>query len=62
MTRLGHDRGLPLWAKIAMPLLMLLILGGGVAAWLLTGQTGPAGGGDYTLEVKSGDTLAAVAQ
>lgn len=62
MTRLGQNRGLPLWAKIAMPLLMLLILGAGVAAWFLTGQTGPAGGGDYTLEVESGDTLAAVAQ
>lgn len=62
MTRLGHNRGLPLWAKIAMPLLMLLVLGAGVAAWLLTGQTGPAGGGEYTLRVESGDTLAAVAQ
>lgn len=62
MTRLGHNRGLPLWAKFAIPLLMLLVLGAGVAAWFLTGQTGPAGGGDYTLEVASGDTLAGVAQ
>ncbi|RTR30326.1 endolytic transglycosylase MltG [Deinococcus radiophilus] len=62
MTRLGSRQGLPLWAKILMPLLMLLILAGGVAAWFLTGQTGPAGGGEYTLEVQPGDTLAAVAQ
>ncbi|WP_261664572.1 endolytic transglycosylase MltG [Deinococcus sp. Marseille-Q6407] len=62
MTRLGHNRGLPLWAKIMMPLLILLVLAGGGAAWFLTGQTGPAGGGEYTLEVKSGETVAAVVQ
>ena len=60
MTHLGYRPGLPMWAKILMPLLMLAVLGGGVAAWLLSG--GPAGGGKYTLTVKSGDTLASVAR
>lgn len=61
MTRLGA-RGTPLWAKLLLPLLILAVLLGGIWYWQQGAQTGPAGGGPYTLEVESGDTLADIAQ
>lgn len=61
MTRL-QGRGAPLWAKLLLGLLALLLLAALAVFLYLRSLTLPAGGGPYTLEVKPGDTLARVAR
>lgn len=62
MTRVGSKPGLPLWATIVMVLFFFAVLGAGVALWNLGGQSGPTGGGAYTLSVPKGATLGDVAK
>lgn len=59
MTRLGARRGLPVWVRV---LLVLLLLAVGGALLYARSLLGAAGGGAYTLEVKPGDTLGGVAR
>jgi UPF0755 protein len=61
MTRM-KGRGMPLWLRILLALVILLLLAAAGAFAYLRGLTQPAGGQPYTLEVKPGDTLAAVAR
>ena len=61
MTRLGR-RGPPLWLWVLLGLFVVLLLAAAGAFWYLRGLTQPAGGGPYTLEVKPGDSLPAVAR
>ncbi|ACO45243.1 endolytic transglycosylase MltG [Deinococcus deserti] len=61
MTRM-HKRGMPLWAKLLLALLALLILAALAAFMYARSLMAPAGGGPYTLEVKPGDTLSAVSR
>jgi len=61
VTRLGR-RGMPLWLKLLLALVVLLLLAAAGAFAYLRGLTQPAGGGPYTLEVAPGDTLPAVAR
>lgn len=61
MTRLGR-RGPPLWLWLLLGLLVVLLLAAAGAFVYLRGLTQPAGGGPYTLEVKPGDSLPAVAR
>ncbi|GGK30680.1 aminodeoxychorismate lyase [Deinococcus malanensis] len=61
MTRL-QKRGMPLWAKLLLVLLLLLVLGAAGAFMYVRNLMAPAGGGTYTLEVKPGDTLSAVSR
>ncbi|WP_221089596.1 endolytic transglycosylase MltG [Deinococcus aquaedulcis] len=60
MTRLKRS-GPPLWLRLVLGLLTLLLLGAGGAALYVRSLLAPAGGGAYTLEVQPGDTLAGVA-
>ncbi|MVN85216.1 endolytic transglycosylase MltG [Deinococcus sp. HMF7620] len=60
MTRLRKP-GAPLWVKLLLGLLLLVLLGAGGAALYVRSLLQPAGGAPYTLEVKPGDTLARVA-
>lgn len=62
MTRLGARRGLPVWARALLALLLLALLAVGGAALYLRSLLGPAGGAAFTLEVKPGDTLGGVAR
>ena len=62
MTRLGARRGLPVWARALLALLLLALLAVGGAALYLRALLGPAGGAAFTLEVKPGDTLGGVAR
>ncbi|WP_026332473.1 endolytic transglycosylase MltG [Deinococcus apachensis] len=61
MTRLGR-RGPPWWVWFLLALLLLVLLAAGGAFLYLRSLTLPAGGQPYTLEVKPGDTLPAVAR
>ncbi|WP_034385491.1 endolytic transglycosylase MltG [Deinococcus sp. YIM 77859] len=61
MTRL-QGRGAPLWLKLLLGLLLVLLLAALAAFWYLRSLTQPAGGAPYTLEVKPGDTLRRVAR
>ncbi|SMB90440.1 endolytic transglycosylase MltG [Deinococcus hopiensis] len=61
MTRL-QGRGTPLWAKLLLGLVVLLLLVAAGIYLFLRGLTEPAGGPTYTLEVKPGDSLSRVAQ
>ncbi|MFC6591586.1 endolytic transglycosylase MltG [Deinococcus lacus] len=63
MSRLQGERrrGLPLWAKVLMSLLVLTLLAGLGGLWYLRSLTQPAGGGAYTLVVEPGDSLPSVA-
>lgn len=61
MTRL-QGRGTPGWVKALLGLLALLLLLA-LGGWLyIRSLFGAPGGGNYTLEVKPGDTLAGVAR
>ncbi|BDP43003.1 aminodeoxychorismate lyase [Deinococcus aetherius] len=61
MTRL-QGRGTPWWVWLLLTLFVLLLLAAGGVFLYLRSLTGPAGGGPYTLEVKPGDTLPAIAR
>ncbi|WP_216321742.1 endolytic transglycosylase MltG [Deinococcus aestuarii] len=61
MTRL-RGKGTPLWVWLLLVLVLLLLLAAGGVFAFLRSLTGPAGGQAYTLEVKPGDTLPAVAR
>lgn len=62
MTRLGARRGLPVWVRVLLVLLLLALLAVGGALLYARSLLGAAGGGAYTLEVKPGDTLGGVAR
>ncbi|MGM9321773.1 endolytic transglycosylase MltG [Deinococcus aquaticus] len=62
MTRLGARRGLPVWVRVLLVLLLLALLAVGGALLYARSLLGAAGGGPYTLEVKPGDTLGGVAR
>lgn len=53
---------MPLWAKLLLALLLLMLLGAAGAFMYVRNLMAPAGGGAYTLEVKPGDTLSAVSR
>lgn len=61
MTRLRR-RGLPWWVWALLALLALIVLAGLGAFLYVRSLFGPAGGGPYTLTVKPGDSLPAVAR
>ena len=61
MSRL-RGRGAPVWARVLLILLALLLLAALGAFLYVRNLTAPAGGAPYTLEVKPGDTLGAVAR
>lgn len=61
MTRL-QGTGQPLWLKLALATLALLVLVAVAALLYVRSLFGPAGGGPYTLEVKPGDSLGAVSR
>ncbi|MFK7602553.1 endolytic transglycosylase MltG [Deinococcus sp. SM5_A1] len=61
MTRL-RGGGPPVWARVLLILLVLLLLAALGTFLYVRNLTAPAGGAAYTLEVKPGDTLGAVAR
>ena len=61
MTRLRR-RGLPWWVWALLALLALIVLAGLGAFVYVRSLFGPAGGAPYTLTVKPGDSLSAVAR
>ena len=61
MTRLRGGRT-SVWVRVLLILLALLLLAALGAFLYVRNLTAPAGGGPYTLEVKPGDTLSAVAR
>ncbi|WP_027460574.1 endolytic transglycosylase MltG [Deinococcus murrayi] len=61
MTRL-RGGGMALWAKLLLGLGLLLLVAAAGVFFYLRSLTQPAGGGPYTLEVKPGDSLPAVAR
>lgn len=61
MTRL-QGQGTPSWLKILLGLLVVLLLISLGIFMYIRGLFGAAGGGPYTLEVKPGDTVGAVAR
>lgn len=61
MSRLGRQ-GTPAWVKVLLALFVLLLLAAAAAFLYARSLLGPAGGAAYTLEVRPGDTLGAVAR
>jgi UPF0755 protein len=61
VSRLGR-RGTPAWVKVLLALFVLLIIAAAAAFFYARSLLGPAGGAAYTLEVKPGDTVGAVAR
>ncbi|EYB68422.1 aminodeoxychorismate lyase [Deinococcus phoenicis] len=61
MSRL-QGRGMALWVKVLLALVVVLLLVALAVFLYLRGLTQPAGGSPYTLEVKPGDSLPQVAR
>lgn len=62
MTRLRGGGRSSMWARALLVVLVLALLAGLGAFLYVRNLSAPAGGGAYTLEVKPGDTLGAVAR
>lgn len=62
MTRLRGGGRSSVWARALLVVLVLALLAGLGAFLYVRNLSAPAGGGAYTLEVKPGDTLGAVAR
>lgn len=62
MTTLRQRRGMPLWAKLLLGLIVLLLLAA-VGGWMyFRSLFAPSGGPAYTLEIARGDTAPAIAR
>lgn len=62
MTRLATRRGPPMWLRIILTFLILLLLGVVGAYFYIQSLYSPAGGVPYTLDVKPGASLATISR